>query len=71
MTGWLAYLAKAKGIDGVVRGYKRLDYLFGRYEPGRVIAFDEKASEIFSDLRASKIRIGTMDLRIASIALAN
>jgi tRNA(fMet)-specific endonuclease VapC len=71
MTGWLAYLAKAKGLDGVVRGYHRLDYLFGRYEPGRVLAFDEKASEIFGELRASKIRIGTMDLRIASIALAN
>jgi tRNA(fMet)-specific endonuclease VapC len=33
--------------------------------------FDEKAADLFGSLRRKKVRIGTMDLRIASIALAN
>ena len=33
--------------------------------------FDERAAEIFERLRRSKIRIGTMDLKIAVIVLAN
>ncbi|MBN2580290.1 MAG: type II toxin-antitoxin system VapC family toxin [Pirellulales bacterium] len=36
-----------------------------------ILPYDAKAADIFHTLRKAKIRIGTMDLRIASIALAN
>jgi tRNA(fMet)-specific endonuclease VapC len=34
-----------------------------------ILAFDQAAAQRFHDLRAAKIRIGTMDLKIASIVL--
>lgn len=37
----------------------------------QMLTFDEKAADIYRDLVGKKIRIGTQDLRIASIALAN
>jgi tRNA(fMet)-specific endonuclease VapC len=40
------------------------------YSDRQVLPFDEAAADIFDDLRSQRIRIGTMDLRIASIALA-
>jgi tRNA(fMet)-specific endonuclease VapC len=36
-----------------------------------VLPLDQSAIVIFDRLRQQKVRIGTMDLRIASIALAN
>jgi tRNA(fMet)-specific endonuclease VapC len=37
----------------------------------RIERFDERAADIFGDLRQQRIRIGTQDLKIASICLAN
>jgi len=37
----------------------------------QIAAFNEQAARLFDDLRAAKARIGTLDWRIASIALAN
>jgi len=34
-----------------------------------VLSFDSESAEVFEDLRRQGIRIGTMDLRIAAIAL--
>ena len=33
--------------------------------------FDKNAAEIYKNLKSNKIRIGSMDLKIASIAIAN
>ncbi|HTU20274.1 MAG TPA: type II toxin-antitoxin system VapC family toxin [Gemmataceae bacterium] len=33
--------------------------------------FDERAAEQFDNLRTRKLRLGTMDLKIAAIALVN
>jgi len=41
------------------------------YRDQRLLDFDEAASHEFARLRKSGVRIGTMDLRIAAIALAN
>jgi tRNA(fMet)-specific endonuclease VapC len=34
-----------------------------------ILLFDERAADQFEALRAAKIRVGTMDLKIAAIAL--
>jgi tRNA(fMet)-specific endonuclease VapC len=36
-----------------------------------VLSFNEEAGEIFTNLKAEKIRVGTQDLRISAIVLAN
>jgi tRNA(fMet)-specific endonuclease VapC len=36
-----------------------------------ILKFEQKANEIYQELRRQKIRVGTQDLKIASLALAN
>jgi len=40
------------------------------YAQAQVLPFDSAAAAVFDSLRVQKVRIGTMDLRIAAIALA-
>lgn len=70
ILGWNAYINRAKDQMGVVRGYGKLEKILMDFSRSQVLPFDEGAADIFDDLRFQKIRIGTMDLRIASIAMA-
>lgn len=54
----------------VVDGYERLGRLLGFYAAGTVLPFDTGAQAEFDRLRSSQVRVATMDLRIASIALS-
>jgi tRNA(fMet)-specific endonuclease VapC len=65
------YIAQAKNRQSILRGYELLDQSLLDFDRFRVLPFDERAAVIFEDLRKQRVRIGTMDLRIASIALAN
>jgi tRNA(fMet)-specific endonuclease VapC len=71
LLGWTAYLAKAKGQSQIVRGYERLEVLLSAFGRAQVLPFGPAAAEVFNGLRSSGLRIGTMDLRIASIAIAS
>jgi tRNA(fMet)-specific endonuclease VapC len=71
MRGWLAEIARRRKTHDLVPVYLRLSQLIDFYRHWELIAFDAVAADIFDELRRSKIRIGTQDLRIASIALAN
>lgn len=70
ILGWNAYIAAAKKIEGVVKGYDRLLKILMDFNAAEVLPFDDGAAMEFTQLRQQKIRIGTMDLRIASIALS-
>lgn len=59
MRGWLAGIRRARDVAKQVR-------FFQAWEVHR---FDENAAQRFGDLRRQRIRIGTQDLKIASIAL--
>jgi len=37
----------------------------------QVAPFDDAAAAVFDDLKSQRIRVATMDLRIAAIALSN
>jgi tRNA(fMet)-specific endonuclease VapC len=49
----------------------RLGRLIHVLSDWEIVAFDERAADRFTGLRRERIRIPTMDLKIASIALAN
>lgn len=70
LQGWTAYLAKAKDPSQIVRGYERLEVLLAIYQQAQVLPFGLPAAQMFDVLRRNGIRIGTMDLRIASIAIS-
>ncbi len=69
--GWLAVSAHAQNQAMQVAAYLRLQRHLDIYCKFAVIQYDEKAAEVFERLKLAKIRIGTMDLKIAAIALAN
>lgn len=67
IRGWMAYLAKAKSIPRQIEAYRRLRTHLDNYRRIRVIDFDAGAASEYEGLRKSRVRIGTMDLKIASI----
>ena len=70
MRGWMAYLARMRSIDEQVLAYETLKQYFDYFKTLTVIDFDERAAEIYKNLKQNKIRIGTMDLKIAAIAIS-
>ena len=71
MRGWMAYIARAKTVSQQVQGYERLRRHLENYRQIPMLDFDEGAGTEFQRLRRVRIRIGTMDLKIAAITLAN
>ena len=41
------------------------------YSAWRILEFDDRAAAKFDELRLLRLRVGTMDLRVASIVIAN
>jgi tRNA(fMet)-specific endonuclease VapC len=70
VLGCHTYLSRARTSADVVRGYGMLGRLLGDYAATVVLPFDTVAAAVFDGLVAQRVRIGTMDLRIASIALS-
>jgi tRNA(fMet)-specific endonuclease VapC len=71
MRGWLASAAKARTPEQYAAATRRLNEMRLDFETRAVLLFNDPAVAEFKRLKQLKIRIGTMDLRIASIALAN
>lgn len=70
MRGWMAYLARAKNLLQEVEAYRWLRRHLDNYRQIPVLDFDQEAAMQFERLRRSRIRIGTMDLKIAAIVLS-
>jgi len=69
--GWMAYLNKARTSDKIVTSYSKLESLIQLFSISQILSFDYKANEIAAKLRGLRLRLGTMDLRIASIAISH
>jgi tRNA(fMet)-specific endonuclease VapC len=70
MRGWLAVIAREKTALRQVVGYRELTRLFDFYQEFVIVPFDEAAAQEFEDLRGQRLRLGTMDRKIAATALA-
>ncbi len=69
--GWLSYTAKARTLVQQIDAYRKLRRHLLVYRMIEVLDFDESAAIIFQRLKQSRLRIGTMDLKIAAITLAH
>ena len=69
--GWLAQIRREHDPHKQISAYQRLARRIEFFAAWHVLDWDAGAAEIFQDLRSQRIRIGTMDLKIASIVLAN
>jgi tRNA(fMet)-specific endonuclease VapC len=70
VRGWLSWLAQARTLEQQVERYRKLSVLLRRYRDTTVFDFDAQAAAEFERLQRQRLRIGTMDLKIAAIALA-
>ena len=71
MRGWLAWINRSDDVHRQVPAYQELLRLFVFFSRWHVVPFDEQAASAYQGLRAQRIRIGTMDLKIAAIALVH
>ncbi|HEV3339790.1 MAG TPA: type II toxin-antitoxin system VapC family toxin [Pirellulales bacterium] len=71
VQGWNAYISRAKTSAGLVKGYARLERILSDFSQASITPFDEAAAARCDSLRKQRVRIGTMDLRIAAIALVH
>ena len=71
LRGRIAVCQRATDPDAYVRAARLLHRTFVVLQKLTILDFDDRAANQFRSLKAQRIRIGTMDLRIASIVLAH
>jgi tRNA(fMet)-specific endonuclease VapC len=69
IRGWLAQISRTRDLRKQVDAYARFQRRLVFYASWRVLPWTNQAAERFNELRASGVRIGTMDLKIAAITL--
>lgn len=69
--GWLAFQAKARTIEQQVNAYRKLKRHLDTYLGIQVLEFDAEAAAEFQRLQRLRLKVGTMDLKIAAIALTH
>jgi tRNA(fMet)-specific endonuclease VapC len=69
--GWMAYVARARDVAQQIEAYAKLNRHLRSYRNMLVLDFDERAGAEYQRLRQSRIRVGTMDLKIAAIVLTH
>jgi tRNA(fMet)-specific endonuclease VapC len=69
MRGWLAGIRRARDVTSQVRPYDQLINLVRFFQAWEILRFDENSAERFRGFRQQRVRIGTMDLKIACIAM--
>jgi tRNA(fMet)-specific endonuclease VapC len=68
--GGHALVNRARTTAPLIRGYSLLLEILQTFLTRPVLPFDAAAASVFDNLQAQRIRVSTMDLRIASIALS-
>lgn len=71
LLGCHQFIQAARSADQIVRGYELLEDLRRLYALAHVVPFDEAAAAECSRHSPGRLRVGTMDLRIASIAISH
>ncbi|MBM4256466.1 MAG: type II toxin-antitoxin system VapC family toxin [Deltaproteobacteria bacterium] len=71
LRGWSAVIHQAKSLDHEVFAYQQLYGLLNFFASIPIALFDRSAAAGVTRLRAARLRVGAMDLRIAAIALAH
>jgi tRNA(fMet)-specific endonuclease VapC len=67
--GWLARIKRLRTVHEQIPAYERLRKFLVFLREWEIVPFDNRAADEFERLRKQRIRIGTQDLKIASIAL--
>ena len=69
--GWLALINRRKAGPDQVHAYGRFQHSIETLNKLTILPFDDAAAELFDQLKARRLRVGTMDLKIAAISLTH
>ena len=65
-----SYINRARSQADVLRGYSQFARVLETYTTTKVLPFDAASLLVYEGLHARSTRVGTMDLRIAAIAMS-
>ena len=71
MRGWLSAIAKERELIRQVNSYRELKDLFGFFAQMEIASLTADAVDLFNGYRKLGVKIGTMDLKTACIAIVN
>jgi tRNA(fMet)-specific endonuclease VapC len=71
LRAWLAQIHRVRDPHRLIAPYDRLVHLLETLAEWEVLRWNEAAANEFDELRRARIRVGTQDLRVASLAIAN
>ena len=71
MRGWLSAIAKERTLMRQINAYRELTDLFDFFAKLNIISLGADAVDLFHGFRKSGVKIGSMDLKMACIAVAN
>jgi tRNA(fMet)-specific endonuclease VapC len=71
LRGWLAQIHRERDPHKQIVAYERLQRRLDFFAEWNVLPWDTASADQFRVLRQARVRIGTMDLKIASIVLSH
>jgi len=69
--GWLSYIAKQSSMDSQIIAYQELEKHLNNYRSIPLIGYDQDSALKFQELRKIYKKLGSMDLKIASICITH
>jgi tRNA(fMet)-specific endonuclease VapC len=70
LLGSHTYINRASDESHLLRGYAMMAQIVNSTKIIPTISFEERSLRVFKELKSQKIKVATMDLRIASIAIS-
>lgn len=70
LKGWMSQITPPRHNDRGVQAYARFQASVAALNSWIVLPWTEEAADLFDQLRRQKVRVGTLDLRIACIAMS-
>jgi tRNA(fMet)-specific endonuclease VapC len=71
MRGWLAEIRRHHDLHRQIAPYAKLQRQIEAFADWIILPWDAESADLFGKLRRQGLRIGSLDLKIACIALAH
>lgn len=71
MRGWLSAIAKERTVLRQIAAYRELTDLFDFFAKFNILSLSPEAADLFNGFRKSGVKVATMDLKTACIAMAS